>query len=100
MENISEHIFKTLSVLAVFIKDHESDSRIFELRKFKDQYENTFGGCSCNRQRRMIQARDFYIENIKKISKDTVLALKDILKVDKIKFKCLDKETAEIIAEY
>jgi hypothetical protein len=100
MENISEHIFNNLGELALFVKENESNSKIFQLRRFKEQHENTFGGCSCNRQRRMIQARDFYVENIKKLESHTILAMKEILKVERIKFKCLEKTQAEIIAEY
>lgn len=95
MENLNIKIFNNLGEASVFFE--EQLFFIQPLMEIVNSYKNTFGGCSCNRARRITNANNVYEIILNGLEEKYIMIMKEKLRVDKVIFKIDEKQ---IIKEF
>lgn len=95
MENTK--IFENIGEFSLFLKKSNNLelNTLNYFNQIRAAHENTFSGCSCNRQKRIAQAAEVYKKFIVESSDQFMQELKKYLQVEKIIFKHENKEFAK-----
>lgn len=94
MENLNTKIFNSIGEACIFFEEELFYVNI--LMEIVGAYKNTFGGCSCNRARRITNANNVYAAILNGLEEKYIKILKEKLKADKVIFK----NNNEIIKEF
>jgi len=91
MENLNIKVFMNIGEASAFLE--QECFHIPILMDITNAYKGTFGGCSCNRGRRVANANNVYKLTINNLEEKYVKFMKEALGVDKIIFKLSEAET-------
>lgn len=93
MENLNIKIFNNIAEASTFF-----ESELFFIQPLMDivnAYKSTFGGCSCNRARRITNANNVYQIILSGLEEKHIAIMKEKLKAEKIIFKINETEIAK-----
>lgn len=85
MENLNTKIFNSIGEACIFFEEELFYVNI--LMEIVGAYKNTFGGCSCNRARRITNANNVYVTILNGLEEKYILAIKEKAKAEKVVFK-------------
>lgn len=67
--------------------EKDKNEKLNSWRDITTMYNSTLGGCNCSKKSREVNAQNYFIAKISNQSKESLIELKNLLKVDKILFK-------------
>jgi hypothetical protein len=81
------YAFNSIGDFCLFLKRNENNPNILYFLPIKEAYENSFGGCACNKKLRIEDAKKVYQQKITNALIGDINILKNILNSNKLIFK-------------